>query len=823
MNAPSHLRSLLPSLFVLVTACAGPEKEAPASDGPASPSLPTIAEHTEGLQPIPGFLPMWWDAEGGRVLFELEPGGPELLHWTSLPEGLGSNDVGLDRGQVGRRRLLRVLRSGRRVLLIEPNLRWRSSSAELAEQEAAQESFARSVLHGFEVLAEGEGRALVDGTDFLERDLHLVTSSLGRTGQGAYRLDPERGAILADGLRGFPDNSMVDVLQTFGSEEPGNEVVATSPDGRAASLVVRHNFVRLPPAGYRPRAFHPRSGYTPQRWNDLGAALDEPLGRAWIARHRLEKRDPRMASSAALDPIVYYIDRGAPEPVRTALLEGARYWEPVFAAAGFPGGFRAELLPEGADVHDARYNVVQWVHRSTRGWSYGNSITDPRTGEILKGHVTLGALRVRQDVLLAEGLLSPYVDGAEDPRPVATALARIRQLSAHEIGHTLGLAHNFAASTRGRASVMDYPAPLARLDDGGEIDLSDAYREGCGEWDELAIRYGYSDFTHLDPAAPGDRTEREGLEAVLAQALREDQPFLTDRDARGADRAHPLANLWDNGADPLEHLARVYELRAHALARLGPAALRPGRDLAELEEVLVPVYLHHRYQLEAAVRSLGGLEYSYVRRGDGAAPPRAVPAARQRRALALALESLRPEFLALPPAMLAALPPRPPGSAPSRERFEEGALLLDPVGPARASVELSLEQLLNPERCRRLVDQARRDPEQVSLEELIAALVDQAWGEAPGSPTGADLVAEVRHGIARHLMRIAADEGVPLRVREPALRTIAGLVEREPAGSLLFATLQRYLDDPAEVLAGVRPARVPPGSPIGCGAGPEVR
>ncbi len=794
-------------LIALAASCQGAPAVVPgqpdANEDPAA-RPPTIAAHTAGMDALPGFLPAWHDARAAKLYFEAPADGEELLYYVSLPAGLGSNRVGLDRGQLGPRRLVTFRRAGPRVHLVAPNLAWRSSSASETERRAVEDSFAASVLWGFDVVAETDGRALVDGTAFFLRDAHGVARSLRNAGQGSFSLDESRSALWMETTRGFPDNTEIEALLTFTGDDPGGEVRRTAADPRAVSVRVRHSFVRLPElgSGYEPRDQDPRGGFYSTSWKDMAAAVDAPLQRNVINRHRLERGG---------EPITYYVDRAAPEPVRTALVEGARYWAPVFEQAGFPGGFQVELLPEDADPQDVRYNVIQWVHRSTRGWSYGMSVTDPRTGEILKGHVSLGALRVRQDVLLAEGLLSPYAagDGESDERVLDMALARIRQLSAHEVGHTLGLVHNFAASISDRASVMDYPAPRVHLSDDGVLDLSDAYAPGCGKWDELAIRYGYGD----DP------------EGVLREMEASGIAFLTDADARGTDRAHPLANLWDDGADPVAGLEHEIRVRRIALDNFSEAAVQAGERLSVLEDALVPLYFRHRYQLEACVRQLGGVNYAHTVRGGEPAEVRPVDAEVQRRALEATLVTLQPDFLALPEALLALIPPPAPGSDPAAERFDDGDLLVDPVGIRASAIRLTLDLLLHPTRAARMVDQKVADPDQPGFDTVCEQLMARGWAPPAGEDGG-----ELRTQLLDRFMEMASADDVPQRVRRIAHKSITevqrlleeGTVRRDTIEAQRQALweenrIRHFFADP--LAARPTPVRhpIPPGSPIGCG------
>jgi len=804
-----------------------------------------FAEVTAGLQPETGFIEVYRDVDAGRLLMHLPAANSDgsilrLIHAVRLSGGLGSNPLGLDRGWGNSGQLLHLRRIGPRVVFEVENHRYRAETDNTLEQQAVSASFANSFIWSTDIVASADdGSLLIDVSGLLTLDLLGLAATLNEDGSGftqaKQRSLPDLASLLV-----FPDNVEIDAFVTFTSSRPGDQVSATAANPNHVTLRQHHSFVRLPEPGYRPRRADPRSGTFTLGYYDYAAALHEPLLRGVAMRHRLQYKEPGNAASGVREPIVFYIDAGAPPAIQQALQEGANWWREAFAAAGFADGYRVEILPTDAHPLDIRYNVVQWVHRQTRGWSYGGGIIDPRSGEFIKGHVILGSQRIRHDRMIFEGLAGTAhsASGSADD-PVQLALQRIRQLAAHEVGHALGFGHNFAASSNDRASVMDYPAPWISVNDAGQLDFSRAYASGIGAWDKVTARWLYGDFP--------PQTERQQLEAILSEAKSQGLLFIADQHARGVGTAHPGASVWDNGDDAVDELNSVLAVRRHALENFAPDRVRAGQPLAALREVLTPIYLYHRYQLNAAAKAIGGLWFDYRQRPADldsvlaaeqatAWTPvaRAVSASQQLRALEALVSTLDTALLDLPETLLQMLPPANHGywfTVPGEGFEQRSGVLFDLLAAAETAADLSYTALLDPQRLERMLQQHLRAAVMPSLELMLERIEQQLRRQlaAASEPRQIALAGVLQQRYITRLlqldeMTLSAPLAASIQLRLQQLQR--SLVDSDRRDRLyaqqqwLARRIMQQLQRPAPAASAVpaTPA-TPPGSPIGSSGG----
>ncbi len=804
----------------------------------------SFAETTENLQKIDGYVPLYLNNEEGKIYLEVSRLNNEFLYQISLPTGVGSNPIGLDRGQPGSTKVVYFEKAGNKILLVQPNYGFRALSDNAAERRAVEESFAKSVIWGFKIEASEGEKYLIDATAFILRDAHGVSNRLNQMKQGSFAFEESRSALFLPNTKGFPKNTEIEATITLVSKtETGRMINQTAPSGDSVTVRQRHSFVELPDNNYKPREFDPRTSSFTISFYDYATGINENLEKRWIERHRLLKKDTSAKISEAVKPIVYYVDNGAPKAIQNALIEGAAWWNQAFEAAGFKNGFQVKVLPADADPMDIRYNVINWVHRSTRGWAYGSNITDPRTGEIIKGVVTLDSQRARQDYLIGTGLAPGYAsesnamcdfasmpdvdylinsDAATDAN--AMSLARIRQLSAHEVGHTLGFSHNFAASTYGRASVMDYPAPLIVIKN-GKLDFSDAYAVGIGEFDKFSAKFAYSQFD-------SNTNEKQELNKILTDGVERGMLFLSDADTRPAGAAHPLANLWDNGPDPVAELRRTMEVRRIGLNSFGLQNIPEGTPLSELELKFLPLYLHHRYQLTAAIKSIGGANYTYaVRTGNSTNPKQIVEIVspeKQRDALKAILETIKPEELAISENVLRLIPPTAFEMRSGRsELFEKRTNpIFDPLGAAEIAADFAISGLLEPNRAARLITFNARDKNNPHFREIVDALFAEIWKKpAPGDRYLAEIQRTIQIVLVNELMKLASREDAQTQVRGIATEGLhkigSELKSRLTSGAgnefnrPMLEDIEKFLARPDSPRKQSSPLPEPPGDPIG--------
>ncbi len=774
-----------------------------------------LKEH-KNVTKYKGYINFYYDQDTDKIYLEIEKIGQEFLYVRSLSEGLGSNDIGLDRGQLGNEAVVKFRRAGNKILLIQPNQTYRALTDNDEERKSIEQAFAKSVLHGFVIEKEEKGKFLVDATSFFMRDAHGVSNRLAQNNQGNYSLDKSRSAFNLERTKAFPKNVEFDVLLTFKGTPKGYNIRSVTPDATSVTVSQHHSFVALPDNQYKPRIYDPRSGSYPMTYLDYATPVNESITKRFVTRHRLEKKDPTAPKSEAKEPIIYYLDTGTPEPVRSALLDGARWWNEAFEAAGYIDAFQVKMLPKDVDPLDVRYNVIQWVHRSTRGWSYGSSVTDPRTGEIIKGHVSLGSLRIRQDFMIAQALKAPYgTNDTDDQFALEMALARIRQLSAHEVGHTIGFAHNFAASTNNRASVMDYPHPQIRIKN-NEVDFSDAYATGIGAWDKVTVAYSYQDFTE---------NETQQLQEILNKAYAQGLRYISDQDARPKGSAHAAGHLWDNGSDISEELNAVLTVRRKAIDNFSAANIKSRQPYSVLEDVFVPLYFFHRYQTEAVSKLIGGLEYNYATKNDGQTIVKIVDGATERKALKALLKTLDVKEIAIPRKIVEMFPPRAIGYGRTRESFKsKNGVGFDAFGGVETASNMTLEFLLHHERASRLIQHKSFDNTQLGLDELIDALITSSFKKTYKDTYHNELQNVVNKQVLDHLFSLGAHENSYQQIRaivDYKLNEIASILRsRKSNGTqkmyndILLKSISNFKKNPSK-FSKMQVPKIPDGSPIG--------
>jgi len=771
-----------------------------------------------------GFFDFYYDIKTDKIYLEVENLNSDFLYISSLATGIGSNDIGLDRGQLGNERLVSFQKSGNKLLLIQPNLSFRAITKNKAEENSIKEAFAKSVIYGFKILETNNDKYLVDFTSFLMQDKHGVADRLKLAKQGVYKIDKTKSAIELNHTKSFPKNSEFEALLTFSGKPTGNLITSgVSPDPSLVSVVQHHSFIELPDNEYKPREFDPRSGALAISFMDYATPVEDEITKKYITRHRLEKIDPNLEHSEAKEPIIYYLDPGTPEPVRSALIEGASWWNEAYEAIGFKNAFQVKILPDNADPMDCRYNVIQWVHRSTRGWSYGASVVDPRTGEIIKGHVSLGSLRIRQDFLIAQALLSkPFVDDNNNDPMLKMAIARIKQLSAHEVGHTIGFAHNFAASTNNRSSVMDYPHPLIKITN-DEIDLSEAYAVGIGDWDKVSVAYSYSEFN--------SENEKNDLNNILDNAYNDGLRFITDSDARAKSGAHANAHLWDNENDVVKGLDNILAVRDKAINDFSKFNIKSYETYSKLEDVFVPLYFLHRYQTEAVVKLIAGLDYNYATRDDNQALVENVSFNRQNNALLSLLKTIDVKNLAIPKSKLKLFPPRAYNYPRSRESFKSmTGVSFDPFSAVSTASEMSLSLLLSPERMNRLLVQSslnNASSKNMNLSHLLTTLTSNTFKTQYNQSDKAtnkyffENQQVINNNYLKFLLNLASNKKSFFHVKSKANKEIKSITKflsskknKNIYSSEYLRTINKFNTKP-ELFELKSSPKIPDGSPIG--------
>jgi len=762
-----------------------------------------------------GFFNFSYSENKDRIYLEVSSLDKEFLYVSALSQGIGSNDIGLDRGQLGARKIVFFKKTGNKLLLIEPNLKYIAETKNPLEKKSVNEAFAKSVLYGFNIIDYKNGSYKIDITSFLLEDRHGVIKRLAEKNQGKYTIDKSKSSINLNETKAFEKNIEFNVLLTFVGNAEGAFIKSVTPSPDNLTVYQHHSFIELPDNKYVPRIFDPRSGANSISFYDYSSPITEKTLKQYILRHRLIKKNKNLPLSEPLEPIVYYLDNGVPEPVRSALIEGGEWWNEAFEKIGFKNAFKIKILPKNIDPLDIRYNVIQWVHRSTRGWSYGSSVIDPRTGEIIKGHVSLGSLRVRQDFMIAIGLLEAPYRSTVNKEKIALdmALSRIKQLSAHEIGHTLGFSHNFLASSNNNSSVMDYPHPIIKIKN-NKIDIKNAYSIGIGEWDKVSVAYSYSEFDELED-------EKIELKKILENAYKNNLRFISDKDSRPKGSSHPLSHLWDNGADAIIELKKIMKIRDVALQNISLDHLKKGEPFSNLQDIIVPIYLLHRYQSEAVVKLIGGVDYDYAVKGNIKYEIKTIDKIKQREALNNFVQLLTPEKLKFPNNLRKILFPKAFGSKITRENFlTQTGVVFDFIGSANTLSDNLLELLLNPERASRLIQQSGFEVSQLSLEEVLESLFAISFKKRYSNNHNRQINEVVKHNVLKNIFSLAQNPKAYPETKAIVFSKLESLdnflADQEDSiySNYYRNEIQKYFDNPSEFRLNSS-NRIPDGSPIG--------
>ena len=759
-----------------------------------------------------GFMNFSYNDDSGKIILEIKNLDSEFMYINSLSRGVGNNDLGLDRGQLGNSRVVYFTKRGNKILLIQPNLRYVSNSSNYLENKAVEEAFARSVLFGFDIIEKSNDSYKIDITSFLISDAHGVSQRLKYSNSGSYTLNKSMSAIDLERTKAFPKNIEFDVLLTFTGNPSGNLVRSVTPTASNLTVNQHHSFVELPDNNYKKRKFDPRSGSNPFIVYDYSTPIDEKLEQRFIVRHRLNKKYPKQEISEPVDPIVYYIDNGTPEPVKTALIEGGNWWNQAFESAGYKDAFRIEVLPEDADPMDVRYNLIQWIHRSTRGWSYGANIVDPRTGEIIKGQVSLGSLRVRQDYMILSGLIDNPNNIENKALIKKTSLDRIRQLSAHEIGHTLGFAHNYISSANNRSSVMDYPHPKIDIID-GDINIDNAYSKNIGDWDKVTVRYAYTDFQE-------NENEEIKLNQIIEEAVNKGLYFLSDSDSRPVGSANPFSHLWDNGEFPYKELNKLLKVRDLALKNIDLENLIDGEPYDRIEDILVPIYMLHRYQIESTAKAIGGVDYLYFVKNLNNDKVKFVNSKLQKESLESLLNVLNPKNLVLPDNLIEILSPRSFRNPRTRENFESNTgVTFDYINASSSVINHTLTFLINPERINRIYQQNMFGENILKLEDYLTIISNSIFSNKKMSLYESSINNNTSSLFLDHLFLAFNNSKTNDLSKSLILSSIVNTKEKLSSdlnnyNAFLVNKINGFLDNP-DKYKPIEKTKIPDGSPIG--------